>query len=267
MALKSNANQNATVKRNLNGWLVAQKPLAQMPSRAEFLQSGPIIPANKMPTTNARCACKPVKEFFMPITQASMIEQMHEARAAHRAFISLRNSIIKYAESARARYAGNADLEEVLYTLIVSAKGAPVPDDRATYFNERHYASRAKWNDKARDTQEQLRRKMGMPTRAEADKARSGKAAAFRKEKETNPYYNEYVRPADWQPKPQEELLSEPKMTGQLPPGPSAKEEPETYMGYAERPKGPNAKFNIPTDIDEYEVPLQGGSLFESEPK
>lgn len=198
----------------------------------------------------------------MPITQASMIEQMHEARAAHRAFISLRDGIIKYAESARARYAGNTDLEEVLYTLIVSAKGAPVPDDRATYFNERHYASRAKWNNKARDTQEQLRRKMGMPTRAEADKARSGKAASFRKEKETNPYYNEYVRPADWKPKPQEELLSEPQIT--LPP---PKDAPEMHMGYVERAKGPNAKFNIPTDIDEYEVPLQGGSLFASEPK
>lgn len=104
----------------------------------------------------------------MPITQGQMIEQMQEARAMHRALVSLRETISAYAENAKARYPANAELQEVLTAIQFTIKAAPMPDDRATYVNERYYSRRAKWNIRAQERQERKRRALGVPTKEEA---------------------------------------------------------------------------------------------------
>lgn len=104
----------------------------------------------------------------MPITQGQMIEQMQEARALHRALVSLREAISAYAENAKARYPANTELQEVLTAIQFTIKAAPVPDDRATYVNERYYSRRGKYNVKAQIAQERKRREMGIPTKQEA---------------------------------------------------------------------------------------------------
>lgn len=104
----------------------------------------------------------------MPITQGQMIEQMQEARAQHTALVQLRESLSAYLQSARERYPQNAELQEVVVTALYTIKSAPVPDDRATYVNERHYSRRAKWNIKAQADQERKRRILGIPEKREA---------------------------------------------------------------------------------------------------
>lgn len=104
----------------------------------------------------------------MPITQGQMIEQMQEARAQHTALVQLRESLSAYLQSARERYPQNAELQEVVLTALYTIKSAPVPDDRATYVNERHYSRRAKWNIKAQADQERKRRLLGIPEKREA---------------------------------------------------------------------------------------------------
>lgn len=104
----------------------------------------------------------------MPITQGQMIEQMQEARAQHTALVSLRETLSAYFHSAKERYPQNVELQEVLQTALYTIKSAPVPDDRATYVNERHYSRRAKWNIKAQADQERKRRLLGIPEKREA---------------------------------------------------------------------------------------------------
>jgi hypothetical protein len=97
-----------------------------------------------------------------------MIEQMQEARAQHTALIQLRESLSAYFQSAKERYPQNSELQEVLQTALYTIKSAPVPDDRATYVNERYYSRRAKWNIKAQADQERKRRLLGIPEKREA---------------------------------------------------------------------------------------------------
>lgn len=116
----------------------------------------------------------------MPITQGQMIEQMQEARAQHTALVQLRETLSAYFQSAKERYPQNAELQEVLQTALYTIKSAPVPDDRATYVNERHYSRRAKWNIKAQADQERKRRRLGIPEKREAMEALRARNAASR---------------------------------------------------------------------------------------
>ncbi len=115
----------------------------------------------------------------MPITQGQMIEQMQEARALHTSLVQLREGLAAYCQSAKDRYPTNSDLQEVLTTILYTIKSAPIPDDRATYVNERHYSRRAKWNIKAQVEQERKRRLAGVPEKREA-------MAALRAQRDSN---------------------------------------------------------------------------------
>lgn len=131
----------------------------------------------------------------MPITQEKMLIQVQEARAMHRALIALRDGLMSYCANAKERYRTNAELQEVLTTISLTAEYHHIPDDRETYINERHYSKRAKWNTKARRTQEQQRRARGIPTMEEhlRDKKRDNRD--LRDMQMTDPHYTEFVHP------------------------------------------------------------------------
>lgn len=104
----------------------------------------------------------------MPITQASMIAQMQEARAAHQFGRKLRDQLLAMLTVASRRYPDDARVQEVLTTFIYHLRNAQPPDDRVTWLNEHHYRRRAKQNDEMRERQEIARRMAGVPTREEA---------------------------------------------------------------------------------------------------
>lgn len=125
----------------------------------------------------------------MPITQARMIEQMQEARAAHRAFTNLRENILAICAGAKQRYYSNADLLNVLDAMIAHVNLTPTPQDRATYVNERHYARHQKHNEDGRKKQEVARRMAGVPTVQEAMAILHGKNALRRADLPTSPAF------------------------------------------------------------------------------
>jgi hypothetical protein len=123
----------------------------------------------------------------MPITQARMIEQMQEARAAHTAFRQLREQVLAICAGAKSRYYNNPDLQNVLDALISHVGLLPTPTDQATYFNERHYQRHQKHNTKTRERQEVARRMAGVPTVEEAMAILHGKNALRRADLPTSP--------------------------------------------------------------------------------
>lgn len=104
----------------------------------------------------------------MPITQATMIELMHESRAAIQNAFALRHALREYTTFAKARYPENKDLQEVLDAIAMMVQMHPEPSDKATYRNEYHYRRVGKNNDKQRLRQEKARRNAGVPTQAES---------------------------------------------------------------------------------------------------
>lgn len=104
----------------------------------------------------------------MPITQARMIAQMQEARAAHNAFVQLRETIFAIAAGAKQRHYANAELQEVLDALVATIKLQPSPDDRQTFLNEHHYRRAKRHNVRQQERQEIARRMAGVPTADEA---------------------------------------------------------------------------------------------------
>lgn len=131
----------------------------------------------------------------MPITQEKMLTQVQEARAMHRALIALRDGLMSYCANAKERYRGNTDLQEVLTTIALTVEHHHIPDDRETYINERHYSRRAKWNTKARRTQEQQRRAQGIPTMEEYLAWKKRENRDRRDLERSDPYFTEFVHP------------------------------------------------------------------------
>ncbi len=131
----------------------------------------------------------------MPITQENMIKQMQEARAAFAANTRIRQGLLAYCTNAKERYPENSDVQEILTTIIFTIQHDPMPDDRETYFNERHYSRRAKWNVKAKRTQERERRRQGIPTMEEHLARKKAQNSALRQEQLTDPYYTEMIHP------------------------------------------------------------------------
>lgn len=125
----------------------------------------------------------------MPITQARMIEQMQEARAAHRAFVQLREQMLAICAGAKQRYHSNPDLQNVLDAIISHVNLLPTPTDRATYVNEHYYKRHQKHNTKVREKQEVARRMAGVPTVEEAMAILNGKNALRRADLPTNPAF------------------------------------------------------------------------------
>lgn len=123
----------------------------------------------------------------MPITQARMIEQMQEARAAHRAFTQLREQMLAICAGAKQRFYNNPDLQNVLDAIISHVNLLPTPTDRATYVNERHYERHQKRNEEVRKSQEVARRMVGVPTVEEAMAILNGKNALRRADLPTSP--------------------------------------------------------------------------------
>lgn len=93
----------------------------------------------------------------MPLTQEQMLEQMRESRANHEEMKALRALILNYTEHAQKAYPTNIDLQECMSALAVTVRLRPVPDDRATYMNERYYSRFAKRNAKAKQRQTLIR--------------------------------------------------------------------------------------------------------------
>lgn len=125
----------------------------------------------------------------MPITQERMIEQMQEARAAHRAFMQLREQMLAICAGAKQRYYNNPDLQNVLDAIISHVNLLPTPTDRATYVNEHHYKRHQKHNAKVRERQEVARRMVGVPTVEEAMAILHGKNALRRADLPTSPAF------------------------------------------------------------------------------
>lgn len=93
----------------------------------------------------------------MPITQEQMLEQVRESRANHAELIALRDLILNYISHAQKMHASNVELQEVLGALDYHVRIRPVPDDRATYMNEKYYSRFGKRNAKAKERQALIR--------------------------------------------------------------------------------------------------------------
>ena len=94
----------------------------------------------------------------MPITQEQMIEQMQEARANHAEMKAVRTLVLNYINHVKETYPGNGELQESMTALSYTIQMRPVPDDRATYMNERYYARFAKRNARAKERQTLIRK-------------------------------------------------------------------------------------------------------------
>ena len=93
----------------------------------------------------------------MPLTQEQMVEQMQESRANHDEMIALRHLILNYIEHLQKAYPNNAELQESMSALSYTIRLRAIPDDRATYMNERYYARFGKRNAKAKQRQALIR--------------------------------------------------------------------------------------------------------------
>lgn len=93
----------------------------------------------------------------MPITQDQMLEQMHEARAAHAEMLALRNIVLNYANHVKKTYPNNDDVQQTMTALEYTVSIRPIPTDRATYVNEKYYARFAKRNASAKQRQALIR--------------------------------------------------------------------------------------------------------------
>lgn len=93
----------------------------------------------------------------MPITQDQMIEQMKEARANHQEMKALRELILNYIGHLRVQYPKNNELSEAMTALEYTVRMRPVPDDRATYMNEKYYARFGSRNADAKERQRLVR--------------------------------------------------------------------------------------------------------------
>lgn len=104
----------------------------------------------------------------MPITQQTVINLMQESRRAHQYGRQLRDHVITYFSQVIDRYPNNAELQEVVRTMLYLVQNNQPPDDRETWTNEHHYRRHAKRNDGLRKRQEVIRRMAGIPTQEEA---------------------------------------------------------------------------------------------------
>lgn len=93
----------------------------------------------------------------MPLTQAQMIEQMQESRANHQEMKALRTLILNYIGHLQATYPKNQELMESMSALSITIQMRTIPDDRATYMNEKYYARFAKRNATAKQRQAMIR--------------------------------------------------------------------------------------------------------------
>jgi len=93
----------------------------------------------------------------MPLTQAQMVEQMQESRANHAEMKALRTLILNYADHVQKTYPKNQELQETFGALSMTIRMRPVPDDRATYMNEKYYARFGRRNAKAKQRQALIR--------------------------------------------------------------------------------------------------------------
>jgi len=130
----------------------------------------------------------------MPITQAQMIAQMQEARAAHSAFLQLREHVFAICQGAKTRHYNNPELLSVLDALAATTQLLPIPDDRQTFLNEHHYRRAQKHNARQRQRQEVARRMAGVPTQEEALAILHAKNALRRADLPTEPA--DYQQPA-----------------------------------------------------------------------
>lgn len=130
----------------------------------------------------------------MPITQARMIAQMQEARAAHTAFTQLRETVFAIAAGAKQRHYANAELRDVLDAMVATIQLQPTPDDRQTFLNEHHYRRAKRHNVRQQERQEIARRMAGVPTQDEALAILHAKNALRRADLPTSP--DAYRQPA-----------------------------------------------------------------------
>ena len=93
----------------------------------------------------------------MPLTQEQMLEQVQESRANHAEMKALRTLILNYAEHVLRTYPKNLELQETFSALCMTIRLRPVPDDRATYMNEKYYARFGRRNAKAKQRQALIR--------------------------------------------------------------------------------------------------------------
>lgn len=93
----------------------------------------------------------------MPLTQDQMIEQMQESRANHAEMKALRALVLNYCDHCQRTYPKNQELLTSLGALATTIQMRPIPDDRATYMNEKYYARFAKRNAKAKQRQVMIR--------------------------------------------------------------------------------------------------------------
>lgn len=99
----------------------------------------------------------------MPLTQDQMVEQMQESRANHAEMKALRTLILNYADHVQKTYPKNQELQETFSALSMTIRMRPVPDDRATYMNERYYARFGRRNAKAKQRQALIRAGVFVP--------------------------------------------------------------------------------------------------------
>lgn len=93
----------------------------------------------------------------MPLTQEQMLEQVQESRANHAEMKALRTLVLNYAEHVQRTYPRNLELQETMSALCMTIRLRPVPDDRATYMNEKYYARFGRRNAKAKQRQALIR--------------------------------------------------------------------------------------------------------------
>jgi hypothetical protein len=154
----------------------------------------------------------------MPLTQEQMIEQMQESRANHAEMIALRSLILNYIDHLQKAYPNNTELQESMYALNYTIRLRPVPDDRATYMNERYYARFGKRNATAKQRQAMIRAGVIMPRKRAGYRTKSG-GQAYERQDAIMPREYPDDKPLEFEtlddlPKPKDEnLTSQPSMT------------------------------------------------------
>lgn len=189
----------------------------------------------------------------MPITQARMIEQMQEARTAHRAFTQLREQMLAICAGAKSRYHNNPDLQNVLDAIISHVNLLPTPPDRATYVNEHHYKRHQKHNTKVREKQEVARRMAGVPTVEEAMAILHAKNALRRADLSTDSASytpeSDNAMPAFPVGKSDQERRAEELLTGDPFAMPAAKPSRPGIIFPRDDPNDPELEFETPEEL------------------
>lgn len=189
----------------------------------------------------------------MPITQARMIEQMQEARAAHRAFCQLREQVLAICSGAKQRYYNDPNVQNVLDAIISHVNLHPTPTDRATYVNERHYERHQKRNEEVRKSQEIARRMAGVPTVEEAMAILHGKNALRRADLPTNPAFylpdTANAMPVFPSGKSDQERRAEELLAGDPFAAPQAKPSRSGIIFPRDDPDDPELEFETPEEL------------------